>query len=159
MNSEEEAKLKASFSIAANSLTAFFKTSRELQKEAYYFGQRDAFEDIVNFIVNESKGDVKHLNINTLLQYIESRTVELRETVSEIEKKRIETTSPKKYPEEIKMGSNSNLPTPLRNYASEVEENSISNQKVPNMASELGLNEENMKYESFGNNQFRQSKK
>lgn len=158
MNSEEEAKLKGSFSTAANSLAAFFKTSRDMQKEAYYFGQRDAFEDLVNFIVKESKGDIKHLNMNTLLQFIEDRTVALREQVSEIEKKRTESTSDKTSGD-VSMGSISSLPTPIRNFASELDENSMSNQKVPDLSEAMGLNPENMKNEMFGSNQFAFSKK
>jgi hypothetical protein len=151
MNSEEEARLKASFGLAANSLATFFKTSREMQKEAYYFGQRDAFDDIVNFIVKESKGDIKHLNTNTLLQFIEDRTVQLREQVSEIEKKRIESTS-NKVSEDTSMGSISSLPTPIRNFAYELDENTVMNYKVPDMSAELGLNPGNMKNQKFGNN-------
>lgn len=152
MNSEQEAKLKASFGTAANALTAFFKTSRELRNESYYFGKRDAFEDIVNFIVKESKGDVKHLNVNSLLEYIESQTIELRETVSEIEKKRSETSSPTKKPEEVDMGSISNLPTPLRNYASELQQNLSSDQKYGDLSSEGGMNSGALNYKPFGNN-------
>jgi hypothetical protein len=152
MDPGEEAKLKASFSTAANALTAFFKTSRELQSESYYFGKRDAFEDIVNFIVKESKGDVKHLNVNSLLEFIESQTVQLRETVSDFEKKRLESLSPQKKSEDINMGPINNLPTPLRNYASELEQNSNSGQNYGDLSSEMGLNSENTKYKPFGNN-------
>lgn len=142
--SSENVKLKAAFSSAANSLASFFRTAKELQQESYYYGQRDVLNEMIEFIVNETNGDVKSLNVNTLLEYIEKRTLELRQHVTEFEDKQqnIEREDP-----DIKKNQSeqmNNLPTPFKPLIEDTNQQNWMN-NGQNIQSAMGLGPENMK--------------
>jgi hypothetical protein len=113
MNSVEKDKLKESFKEAANSLAFFHKESIQRINNAYYLGQKDALNEIVQFALKESKGDLRNLSTKTLLQFIENKVYELEEKQIELENKmnNKSTNSNAIQPESNQI---SDLPTPLR---------------------------------------------
>eukprot|EP01017_Pseudomicrothorax_dubius_P046651 TRINITY_DN8251_c0_g1_i4.p1 TRINITY_DN8251_c0_g1~~TRINITY_DN8251_c0_g1_i4.p1 ORF type:complete len:160 (-),score=44.22 TRINITY_DN8251_c0_g1_i4:22-501(-) len=73
----ESTKLKAKFAEAANSLTAFFKSSTALQQSAYKQGQKDALNEILNYALKISGGDLRKVSNATLIAFVQEKVQEL----------------------------------------------------------------------------------
>jgi hypothetical protein len=139
MNSD--ANLKGAFKEAANSLASFYKNSNELIKESYFVGQKDALNEIVQFTLKESKGDVRNLTVNTLLKFIEDKVYELQEKEAALEKSKAEKQIKKDF--QIESNNTSAMPSPLKNIIREDENQQFSMSSGNDLMSAMGLNSQN----------------
>lgn len=69
-------KLKLSFTQAANSLTLFYQESLKAQSEAYLEGQIDALNDILNYCLQNSAGDIRNISTSSLIEYMNLKLME-----------------------------------------------------------------------------------
>eukprot|EP01016_Furgasonia_blochmanni_P025712 TRINITY_DN27536_c0_g1_i1.p2 TRINITY_DN27536_c0_g1~~TRINITY_DN27536_c0_g1_i1.p2 ORF type:complete len:291 (-),score=69.09 TRINITY_DN27536_c0_g1_i1:370-1242(-) len=75
MNNEKQ-KLKNQFTNAANSLTALFRSTIAIQDEAYRKGQKDAVNEIMEFIIKKSGGDIRNLSSAALIEFLQCKLYE-----------------------------------------------------------------------------------
>ena len=80
---DNNSKLKQSFSQAANSLTSLYKNSQILQEESYKKGKIDALNEIKDFCLKKSKGELKNLSSEIIFQYLQLKISNLEAEISQ----------------------------------------------------------------------------
>ena len=66
-------KVKAQFCATASALTQLFKTSIELEKQSYNAGRKDAYTDVLGWLVTHGNGELKNIPIGALAAYLQER--------------------------------------------------------------------------------------
>lgn len=100
----DNSKLKKCFGLAATNVTNLYQTSIKFQEEAYKKGKIDAFNEIISFCVENSKGNIKNVNQKTLVEYLQQK---LAEVDSKNEETMIQDPKPATSQNISNLGSNS----------------------------------------------------
>ena len=75
-NPKPHDKVKAQFCSTASALTHLFKMSIELEKHAYNEGRKDAYTDILGWLVTHSNGELKNIPISAFIPFLQGKLAE-----------------------------------------------------------------------------------
>lgn len=67
-----EDKLNASFTQAANALSAFYRESESEIESAYYKGKASVYKELFEWMVSRTRGDLRYMDIAELESHIRS---------------------------------------------------------------------------------------
>ena len=94
-------KLKSDFATAANALTVFYKNAQSAQQDSYAAGQKDALNELVQYIVQESGGDPRKLLTSKFIEHLEAK---IRDTEAQIPQANLPIHTPATNPENFNQG-------------------------------------------------------
>ncbi len=66
-------KVKAQFCATASALTQLFKSSIELEKQSYNAGRKEAYTEVLGWLVTHGNGELKNIPIGALAAYLQER--------------------------------------------------------------------------------------
>ena len=66
-------KVKAQFCSTASALTQLFKMSIEMEKYSYNEGRKDAYTDILGWLLTHANGELKNIPISSFIAFLQEK--------------------------------------------------------------------------------------
>jgi hypothetical protein len=94
MESQSRGKGRADFLAASRALTSLYKECELAESSGLMEGRKQAYEDILNWVLTTHSGDLKHISVTSFLHFIQERLHKCSPVPSE----ELISTSPPSFP-------------------------------------------------------------